>query len=262
VKHLLAVVATLLALPAPSDACSQRHFSMFEKFELATFVAHVRVGGVPPRGGKVQLAVKRMIKGDAKKKSLTTFESSTSCAVGYKRNKTAIVFLYDDGDTVGHGQGYITDVKTWEATVDAWAAATSDVTRRSILVEVLVKNDETLAYDAASYLADSPGLLNKVDADQRQQLAAVTPSSKYSLLPLVLARLAGGKFEKVSDATKLATIIDAGKGESDPDRIAALERCERVHGTRLYPYTSYNHGVADHFWKALAEACRTGKPAS
>jgi len=264
----IAVLVTILAAPTRSDACSARHLPIFELFERAATVAYVRVVSVPvpppgsrnPHGaGSVQLAVKRLLKG-AKRSSLRTFETNTSCHIGFRRGRAALVFLDARGHTVGQ-EAYIEDVAAYEATIDAWAAATSDVTRRSILVDAITTGGDVIARDAAQFLLDEPGLLVKLDADQRQQLAAVTPP-KYSLLPQLLGRLAGGKFESESDVSKLAATIEAGKGEKNPDRIAALDRCERVHARRLWPFSWYSTGTASHIWPKLADACRTGVPFS
>ena len=74
--------------------------------------------------------------------------------------------------------------------------------------------------------------------------------------------LAVKDFDTVTDPNVLADAIRDGKGERDPKRIAAMERCERVRGRRLFPFTQYLGGVASHFWPTLAEACRTGTPHS
>jgi hypothetical protein len=58
----------------------------------------------------------------------------------------------------------------------------------------------------------------------------------------------------------LADAIATGRGEVGHERIAALDRCERVRGKQLYPFTSYDAGVSEPFWEALAESCRTGTP--
>lgn len=265
-KAALAAAAIAAGLaPTPAGACSFRHTSLFEAYDRATTVAHVEVAIVPgPRpgsrnrlgAGRVHLAVKRIVKGDPKARRLVTFETNTSCHIGFARGKDALVFLADDGD-LATPEGYVEDHARWDATIDAWAAAASNVARRRVLVDAIVHGDDAVARDAAYFLADAVDLLVALDADQRAELAAVTPP-KHSALPLVLARLAGGAFERERDASKLAAAIDGGTGEHDPARIAALERCERVHGKRLYPFTAYRRGVAAQFWKQLAQACRTG----
>jgi hypothetical protein len=72
------------------------------------------------------------------------------------------------------------------------------------------------------------------------------------------------KFEAESDPNKLADAIAASHGETNVERVAALDRCERVRGKQLSPFTSYYHGmhgVSDAVWKPLADSCRTGTPA-
>jgi hypothetical protein len=254
--RLAIILVVLLAVPHRSDACKAEPLSVFELFERAATVAHVRVVSVPqPRpgsrnpigAGSVQLSVKRMLKG-AKRSSLRTVENNTSCHIGFRRGRSALVFLDAQGHTLGQ-QAYMETFAPFEASLDGWAAATSDVTRRTILVDAIAAQKDPLARHAAMFLANDPSLLVKLDADQRQRVA---------IAPLVAERLTGGKLEGESDVAKLAAIIEAGA--SDPDRIAALERCERVHARRLWPFTQYRDGVAIQFWKTLANACRTGTP--
>src|SRR5262249_9209437 len=142
--------------------------------------------------------------------------------------------------------------------------------------------------------ADRPELVNRVGPAERARLLATSRSQiaargpdydQNQMLPLalVLARLrdseatrllsenrhrwaeaqrliAVTRFESESDPARLADAIDHGQGEKDPDRIAALERCERVRGLKLYGLISYCDGVADYFWPKLAQACRSGVP--
>lgn len=280
----VALVAAVVAAPSVSDACSSRHQSVFEMFDEAATVAEVVVGKVPPprKAGPVRLRVRRTLKG-AGKAALTTGETNTSCHIGFRAGKRALVFLTKDGVTIGHYKGYREEVKRWVPPVSAWAAAKDDAARAAVLVDVIVAADRDVAYDAGAYLADQPQLLAQVGAEARARLiAAAETAHTHTMLPYVLVRLRQGAgvaklvdaqrtaltavraetgFEKVADPSALADAILAGKGGFDPKRVAALERCERVHGRALFRFTQYATGIAEHLWPKLAEACRTGVPA-
>lgn len=274
------VASSLVAAPSVSDACSKRHQPMYELFEDATTVAEVRVAKVPPstgqrRGaGPVTLQTKRTIKGP-KRAWLTTHETNTSCHIGFRAGKNAFVFLDKDGHTVGGSEGYLVELDRWRKPVEAWAAATDDAARAAVLVAEIEMGDKAVAYDAGYFLANQPALVAKLDATTRDRLLALAAQAPtFSMLPILAVRLRGKDstdkwaktvlaetaFENVTDANVLADAILAGKGEADPKRIAAFERCERVHGRALYPLTAYIHGASDYFWPKLAEVCRTGVP--
>ena len=58
-----------------------------------------------------------------------------------------------------------------------------------------------------------------------------------------------------------ADIVEKGRRDADPRRIAAMERCERVRGITIAPFDRYFAGAGSQaMWHDLAEACRTGKP--
>jgi hypothetical protein len=252
---MLLVLLVLLGVPSRGDACSGRFMSVYELFDRATTVAYVRVGPVPPRAGAVRLSVKRVIKG-AKANTLRTFENNTSCAIGFRRGASAVVFLDDDGDTIGQ-QGYRERFQDIEESLDAFAAATSEVGRRSVLVDAITTGSDRVSHEATMFLLDEPGLIVKLDKDQQQAILAAGRPKDFAM-PLLHQRIRGGRFDTLSDPSKLADLIAAGKGSADPTRIAALERCERVHAKKLFEFTSYHDGVGGLFWNALAEACRTG----
>jgi hypothetical protein len=278
---LLAFVASsLVAAPSISDACAKRHQPVFEIFDDATTVAEVRVTKVPPStrlragAGPVTLRATRMIKG-RKAAWLTTHENNTSCHIGFRAGKNALIFLDKTGHTVGGSEGYFEDLGRWRKSVDAWAAATDDAARAAVLVALIEGGDAAVAYDAEHHLANRPELVAKLDTTTRDRLLALAAKApNHSMLPVLAVRLrakvstdrrakpvlAVTTFESVTDANVLAEAIFTGKGESDPKRIAAFERCERVHGRALFPLTTYINGMADHFWPKLAEACRTGVP--
>lgn len=63
-----------------------------------------------------------------------------------------------------------------------------------------------------------------------------------------------------TDPVKLAAIIEKPTRDADPRRVAALDRCERVHGVSFASFINCVAGTGSQAqWKALAEACRTGK---
>ena len=67
--------------------------------------------------------------------------------------------------------------------------------------------------------------------------------------------------DKLTDV-KLAATIESAKDIAD--RVAAMDRCEQLHGRTLAKFHSYAYDEgrmsSGPNWKALAEACRTGKP--
>jgi hypothetical protein len=289
----LALVATTVR---PSEACHKRHQSLFELYDLAESVAVVQVRSVSAgQDGQVELAVTRMIKGDAKKATLVTYKD-TSCGpeftVGYK----ALVLVDRGGRLQGLYEGYVRDVELWQPVIEHYAAARDDAARFASVWAAVAGPQREPSIDAAYYLVDRPELLARIDRDARAKLLELAkhPVGRGGvrdgieddlMFAFLLARLhdpqatallqtdnhpwaraavqlAGvTKFEAESDPNKLADAIAAGQGGKDVGRIAALERCERVRGKQLYPFSSYFAGVSDAFWKTLAESCRTGAPA-
>jgi hypothetical protein len=137
--------------------------------------------------------------------------------------------------------------------------------------------------EAAYHLGERPDLLALVGEVERNRLvAALATADKSSTLPVVLARLRDSRvaasldaeewsyediarqflardYEAITDRDALADVIAKGKGEENPDRASALERCERVLGRSVERFWFYAGGVAEHHWLTLAERCRTGK---
>jgi hypothetical protein len=271
-RIVVMVIVAVAAAARPSEACKKRHQSLFELYDLATSVAVVKVGALPAKGaGKVELAVKNMLKGDAKK-TLVAIETNTSCRTGYAAGGTAIVFLGADGRSVGLYEGYVRDVVLWQPVIESYATAGDDAARFALLATTIAGDHREPSLEAAYYLLDRPDLLAHVDKDTRAKLRELAshPAGKGgarngiaddSMFALLLARLDMTKFDAISDPAKLADTIAAGHGPTDPERIAALERCERVRGKQLFPFTDYHRGVAETFWTKLADSCRTGAPA-
>jgi hypothetical protein len=280
-------VAGLGVIPArPAAACSKRHQTVFELFDEARTVAVARVVATPGlhRAGRVTLTVRDSLKGGRGR--VTARETNTSCRTGFRGGRTALVFIGADGRPVGHYEGYIEKPSAaLVATMRAWAGAATPAERTAVLVAAIGGADAIVAYDAAMYLADEPALLAALDATALASLDAVaaTGAVRDHRVEMVLARvhgtawramskakrtpgglpftaLAAHDYESITSPAKLADIIAAGTGEYGPDRIAAMERCERIHGHRLERFAFYGRGVATQYWLKLADACRTGTP--
>lgn len=286
IAPLLAAAALLLLLaPRPASACSKRHETLFELFDRAARAAEVRVEEVPGRhkAGMARLRVLRTLKGSPRA-TLEGQETNTSCHVGYRTGRRAVVFLGPRGETLGQYEGYL------EARADApqvralraYAAAKDPAARVRVLVDAIAEGPADLRDEAALYLADRPELLAHLDLPARERLRAAADARDQPLY-LVLARLeleipqpparyARNDFAELAvllrprdelddlGAAALADRIALGQDGYDPQRIRAMDRCERLHGRKLHPLTWYGHGAAAYFWPKLAAACRTGEP--
>lgn len=284
----LAALVVLVAAAVgarPAAACSKRHQSLFELFDLAADVAVVRVGKVPRAhyAGPVSLRVEERLKG-GKKKTLVATESNTSCATGFRGGRRALVFLDRDRGTTGAYEGYLeSPTDALLTAVRAWSAAATPAARAAVLVGVVGSDDRQVALDAAYYLADHPELIAVLTAEQTSVLVAARGDRRTDeWIALVLARqhgdawramiaagslpagpitaLAAHDLEAITDTGALADRIAAATGELSTERIAAFERCERVHGRALASISSYGRGRSDHGWAMLVTACRTGTP--
>jgi len=298
---VLGAAALAAALPArPAAACSGRHLTVFAKADLADVVAVVRPRAVPPdRGrlpgaGPVRLDVVESIEDGRRppprrpRTRLVAQETNTSCHVGYRRGRRALVFLARDGWLVGV-DGYVEDYAPFLPYLRRWAAAKTAADKVAILLDAVDDHDRFVSGDGAAELADHPDLLAAIDRAGRDRLAAAAAHARpESMIAAVLARLgdprakaiaqrrarasrwlryhpvveylAHRRFEAVDDPAILAGVIANGAREVDPDRVAALERCERVRGVQLFPFSWYADGVSLQFWRTLAAACRDGKP--
>ncbi|MBK9035151.1 MAG: hypothetical protein IPL61_28455 [Myxococcales bacterium] len=289
-RSLLAVACLGLAVaaaPRPAAACSKRHESIFELFDGAVDVAVVKVGAVPGRryAGRVALRVKQGLKG-ARRGTITARETNSSCSTGFRSGRTALVFIAKDRWPAGSFEGYIEKPSpALVATLTAWAQPQSDVDRAGLLVAAIASPERALRRDAAWHLVNHPELIAALTADQTAALVAARGTDGTGrMVAMILARqhgqawrdlvaagglpprtpaltvLAAQDFERVTDVGVLADVIARTPGERAPERIAALERCERVHGAQLEAFTSYSGGHAEPWWLKLAEACRTGAP--
>lgn len=164
-----------------------------------------------------------------------------------------------------------------------WAQATDAAARAAIVVDAIAGSHVKVRAEAIEFLLDEPKLLDAVTAEQTQRIAKVAKTmAKDWAVTLLLARLrdpsapsranvAGwaratraflATKQTETDPQKLSAVIEKPTRDADPRRVAALERCERVHGVSLFAFINYVDGTGSQAqWKALADACRTGKPA-
>lgn len=279
-------VGALVALavaprPLAADTCSTRHQTLYELYDVATAVATatVRVGQPPSRSGPVELDVHEQLKG-APAPALHAAENG-SCTAGLRTGKEVLVFVGADGLAVGFWSGVV-DLPA-PAIVDAmraWRAAATPAAQVEALVAAIESPDRILAADAAYYLADEPALLVAIDDAHAARIAAHTGGDQWGpeiiltrvhgpqLAALVAARalprdlraIARHEFEAVTDPAVLALAMVRARGDL-ARRVAAFERCERLHGRRLERFSSYDgaaFGAAT--WRVLAAACRSGTP--
>ncbi len=289
-RLLVAAAGVCLAFAAaarPAAACSKRHQTVFELFELARDVAVVKVGAVPGTryAGPVALAVKRRLKGSGRR--LIARETNTSCRTGFRQGQTALVFVAADRWPAGDYEGYVERPSpALLTTLAAWAGAATDSARVSVLVAAIDGPVAALRIDAAIYLLDHPALIAALTADHTAALGRasrrgdrhdetvlailarqhgqawrdVLAASPAPTLSKPLRALADHDLEAVTAAGTLADLIAQTPGDYAPLRIAAAERCERLHGKLLVEFSMYSTGRSDHGWQQLAIACRTGAP--
>jgi hypothetical protein len=286
--RLLVVAAVLLARPTPSDACSKPHQSPFELFDLAETVAIVNVRKTPSNSanqivaGDVELSVTRVLKG-TQTKILIAKESETSCRASYVLGTDALVLLGANGFTVGAHDGHLREPAAWAPVLDRWAQATDASGRAAVVVDAITGNHAKVAAESIEFLIDEPKLLEAVTTEQIQRIAKSAKAMPRDwAITLLLARLrhpsapskanvaawarATRAFlatkQTETDVEKLAAVIEKPTRDADPRRVAALDRCERIHGVSLFAFINYVSGTGSQpQWKALADACRTGKPA-
>ncbi|MCL4227125.1 MAG: hypothetical protein KJZ91_21910, partial [Myxococcales bacterium] len=271
---------------ARAAPCSTRHQTVFERYDEASLVA---VAGVlaaprPMTSGPVELEVVEQLKGAPTRRAQA--RERGACTAGFynvhvgKVARTALVFVGADGHAVGYWAGV--EESPSPALLDAlraWRDAGDAAARRAILVDAIAGADRALAAQAAYYLADEPALLVGLSDADLARVAASAGGDQWGpeivltrrrgphlarlagagALPRDLAALARLDLEAVTSAASLATTIERGRGAR---RIAALERCERLHGRRLERFSIYNRpGLPRARWRVLAAACRSGRPA-
>jgi hypothetical protein len=282
----LLLALLLAAAPRLAAACSKRHETPFELFDRAARVAEVRVTTVPARrqAGFAELRVLRTLKG-APRRTLRGEETNSSCHVGYRPGRRALVFLGPRGETLGHYEGYrelAGDAPLLQG-VRVYAAARTDAERSRTLVDAIVAGPPSVRDEAATHLATHPELLAWLGLPERERLlTAYAGDVRDQPLLVVFARLAldvpqppPSRYNVNADlaallrphddlddlnAEALAERIERGTDERDPQRIRAFERCERLAVRSLYPLFSYSRGASNHFWPQLAAACRTATP--
>ena len=218
--------------------------------------------------------------------SIAARETNTSCATGFRTGRAALVFVGAERWAVGSHDGYLEQPSAeLIAAMAAWAQA-APADRAAVLIAAITAADRRLATDAASYLADQPGLITALTADQVAALVAARGDRRTdeAIVDVIarhhgaawqaviaaglpprrpgLAALAAHDLEAITDVAVLADRIAQTPGERAAARIAALERCERIHGRALEPWTSYRNGRSEPWWLKLAQACRSGTPPS
>ncbi|MCY1012700.1 hypothetical protein OV079_45645 [Nannocystis pusilla] len=282
---LLAAAILLLLAPRPASACSKRHQTPFELFDEAARVAEVRVEQVPGhhKAGMARLRVLRTLKGSPRA-MLEGQETNTSCHVGYRTGRRAIVFLGPRGETLGQYEGYLerrADDPLVHA-LRAYAAARDPDARVRVLVDAIATGPAAVKDEAAAFLMNRPDLLARVDLPSRERLLVAADARDQPLL-VVLARLEldfpqpprpsyRNYYAELAAILRprddlddlgpeaLAEQIEHGRDDSKPQRLRAMDRCERLHARKLFSLTWYAQGAAAYLWPRLAAACRTGEP--
>ncbi|WP_434423009.1 hypothetical protein [Nannocystis pusilla] len=279
---LAAATLLLLAFPRPAQACSRPYQSQFDLFDRATRVAEVRVEQTPGRreAGMARLRVLRTLKGSARA-TLAGEETNTSCHVGYRTGRRAVVFLGPRGETLAYHERPASDPQV--LALRAFVAAEDPDARVRVLVDAIAAGPAALKDEAAWYLANRPELLARIDLPARERLLAAAEPRDQPLL-VVLARLELDfpapppshyrhyyaelaallrPRDELDDlgVEALAGQVERGREGYDPQRIRAMDRCERQTGHMLSPVLRYGHGSSAHFWTELARSCRTGEPA-
>jgi hypothetical protein len=288
-KLVLAAVVLSASAGEASAVCSTRHLTIFEIYDRAALVAVASVTRAPKpmTGGEVDLVLHEQLKGVTA--TTARARENASCTAGFynlfvgKRAKTALVFIGETGEAVGYWSGVVEAPTAATMTaMRAWRKAADAPARAEVLVAAIESGAQGLAADAAYFLADEPALVLALTPPQLDRIAAHVGGDQWGP-ELVLARrrgphiaalrvqgglakdhaaILGFDFERVIRTDELARIIERDRKPRSFERVAALERCERVHGRRLERFSIYNSRSPDRArWRALAKACRTGTPA-
>lgn len=224
-----------------------------------------------------------------------------TCEPGFAVGRRGLVYVDAAGHTLGLYTGFLTAaLPAWTVAVRAYLGGATAGERGAGLVDLAVGRDWTASLMAALALIDRVDLLVAIEPAARARVAAraarlrktdhpihllatrlqlTPPTSRARRRPgAALAAVALGAFEGEADPAALARAIlappvlrglrrrcDLGTGVCFPAaaqvRIAALERCERVHGRTLDHLGAYAGDPDDvDAWRARAEACRTGTP--
>jgi hypothetical protein len=288
------VVWVIMGAPASADACSMRYFDVFTQAERAETVA---IGVVVPGGIRAEHTFKG---GDDESDAVHIHnwrgdpERWTSCVPRVSTGARRLVFVDDNNRFVAHYQsavrfdGRSEDRQALVEAMSRWHDG-DDTERLALLIELVGGSDVKLAREAAHHLVDRVDWFDDIGEAETKALREAFASGQRPIYSLgwLLVRLGDQDVAEVFDELEAssptnraasvarellerrhdADIDDRGeladiveKGPEEIDRIAAFERCEREVGTSLYGFERYRSGVADHFWKKLAEACRQGEP--
>jgi hypothetical protein len=280
----LTVGITLAALHRPAAACSAPFETPFDLFDEAVTVAVMKVDKVSKTGATLSFVEALKGSPDAKLKLDVGLRSTCSPSIG-KKGMRGVVYLAADGHMIGLYDGF----ESRPAVVDAlrtYAAATTAAGRAAPLLELAVGRDHSPSYEAAYALANRIDLVQALDTAARERviarLAKIGTESTLILVgarfhdprvaalhdkrrfdaALVLDGVLAGALDAENDTGRLAALI-ARTTAPVADRVAAMERCEQVHGTSLARFTIYSYPGEEATaaaWTARAEACRRGSP--
>ena len=277
-----AVAVTVVLSTRSALACDKEFETAYDLHDRATTVVLVKVDTL--KGNTATLTVVETFKGNPGSTLTLEVDVRSTCSPGLKAGKQGVIFLDDDDDMLGAFDGFqrapaiITALRGYRSSVAA--------DRAKALLAVATGGDWSPSYGAAHALANRPDLVQALDAKAKQRVierAGKLIKRQHPLL-FVAARLhdagvpklyakrprneddakllvgvVANKFQSETDAAKLADTIKRDTA-STIDRVAAMERCEKVHGSALARFTQYSSPGAQPDWMALAAACRSGKP--
>lgn len=278
---LAGAVAAVWA-PAPAAACDPASFdTAYDLADRATTVALIDVGTAA--AGKARVTRVEVWKGALPATVELDVDLTSTCSTGMRAGDQGIVYLDGARQMLGAYDGFTRDA-TVIAALRTYVTGTTAAVRAGALVDVAVSRDWSRSYQAAHALANRLDLALALDAAARDRvIKRLAKVGEQHPLILVAARLhdartarlqrrrrfdsatqlrdvLGGALDAESDTAVLADLI-AARSTSRMRRIAALERCEQVHGFSLLRFTDYARPDADDdaaAWQTRADACRTG----
>src|SRR5262245_48340573 len=154
-----ALILCLLFAPHIADACSRPYIPVFQLFDDASTVAHVRVEAID--GMKVTFHVEKAFKGTPGNRFTITTDGTT-CDPDFKLGATGVVMT-------GQGEFFPKATKSLLAAMTAYSSAKTTAERAAVLVEQAIQKGAAMsvAYDAGLALANDPAALATVtDADR------------------------------------------------------------------------------------------------
>lgn len=296
---VVAITAGSLTRPRTAAACSpSEYLTPVDLADRAAVVAVVDVTALT-EGDEVTVTATRVeaLKG-APAATVTLRGPGGSCEAGFAVGRRGIVFADGAGQVIGLYSGLLTEpLGPWTAALRAYLDGPTAADRADALADLAAARDWSTSFAAAHALADRVELLGAITAPARARLVQraarrtadhpiralvlrlheppPTGRARRRTAPVPLAGVAAGLFETSSDPAVLADAIAtprAGAGmarrcdlgrcftAAEQTRIAAFERCERVHGRTLDRFSLYLHDGDPDAWRTRADACRTGTP--